>query len=190
MPTFLCGVDKMNAYQLLQDVLHTPTELGHYWHNQYSLAQYSGLTQSNISKQLNKLVHNGVVKVDFRDNVDGKSGKYYCLISKLNCHESAQHTGHEQLRSAVEVLANDLKNNKKLNVEQYRTLLLQIKNISASVKGQVKAQSPYDRQYNKLRSMFKNLTDDEISAFTTALLAPGANRGAITDQYLTLNAEK
>ena len=180
----------MNAYQLLQDVLHTPTELGHYWHNQNSLAQFSGLTQSNISKQLNKLVHNGVVKVDLREHADGKNGKHYCLMTKLNSHESAQQTAHEQLRSAVEVLANDLKKNKKLPIDQYQSLLAQVKKVSASVKGQIKAQSAYDRQYNKLRDMFKNLTDDEVAAFTSELLTKGANRGAITDKYLTLNAEK
>lgn len=180
----------MNAYQLLQDVLHTPTDDGHYWHNQYSLAQYSGLTQSNISKQLNKLVRNGIVKVDLREYGDGKNGKHYCLMTKLNCHETAQHTAHEQLRSAVEVLANDLKKNKKLPIEQYQSLMSQIKKVSATVKGQIKAQSVYDRQYNKLRGMFKNLTDEEVAAFTSEILANGANRGAITDKYLTLNAEK
>jgi hypothetical protein len=38
--------------------------------------------------------------------------------------------------------------------------------------------------------MFKNLTDEEVAAFTSELLANGANRGAITDKYLTMNAEK
>lgn len=180
----------MKAYQLLQDVLHTPTETGNYWHSQSTLARFSGLTQSNISKQLTKLVHNGVVKVDLRKDEQGKKAKHYCLISKLNSQESAQHTAHEQLHSAVQVLANDLKMNKKLPIGEYHKLMTKIKQVSASVKGQIKAQSAYDRQFDKLRDMFKNLTDEEIAEFTTELLTKGANRGEITDKYLTLNALK
>lgn len=186
----------MNAYQLLQDVLNTPTDLGHYWHNQHSLTQSSGLTQSNISKQLNKLVINGLVKVELREFSAGKTGKHYCLLSKLDAHESAQQTALAQVRSDAEVLLNDLKVNKKLSIKQYQSLSLQLKEISAVVKGVDKDKSEqqeislYDRQFNQLRNMFVNLTIKQLQDFTTEIIAPGSNRGAITDKYLTLNAEQ
>lgn len=186
----------MNAYQLLQDVLNTPTDYGHYWHNQHSLTQSAGLTQSNISKQLNKLVINGLVKVELRELEPGKTGKHYCLLTKLDAHESAQQTALAQVRSDIEVLLNDLKVNKKLSIKQYQSLSVQIKALSAVAKGEDNVSttqqeaSLYDRQFNQLRHMFHNLTIEQLGEFTTELIATGSNRGAITDKYLTLNAEQ
>ena len=186
----------MNTYQLLQDILNTPTESGNYWYNQQSLADASGLLQSNISKQLNKLVRNKVVKIELREYTRGKTGKYYCLLSKLNTQETAQQTALAQLRSAIEVLSNDLKVTKKLSVIQYQTLITKVRDINSVVKGEIStvpvedSDSLFDRQFNKLRLMFNNLTDEQVRDFTTEIIAIGSNRGAITEKYLTLNAEQ
>ena len=186
----------MNTYQLLQDILNTPNEDGHYWYTQQSLSDSSGLLQSNLSKQLNKLVRNKIVKIELREYTKGKTGRYYCLLSKLDAKETAQQTALAQLRTAVEILSNDLRVTKKLSVIQYQSLLTKIKDINAVVKGEIQIapeeqqESLFDRQYKKLRVMFNNLTDDQVRDFTTELISKGANRGAITEKYLTLNAEQ
>lgn len=178
----------MNTYQLLQDILNTPTKSANYWHTQSTLVKLSRLTQSNISKQLYKLVKNGVVKVELREYAPGKNSKHYCLTTKLDVQETEQHCAYEQFRAGVDILANDLKASKKLTSKQYKTLLIQIQKINAIVKGE-QPSSPYERQFNKLRIMFKNLTDQQLEDFTKELLEPDCNRGAITDKYLTLNAQ-
>jgi hypothetical protein len=180
----------MNAYQLLQDVLDTPTDCGNYWHSQSSIGKLSGLTQSNISKQLYKLTINGVINVELREYDNGKTSKHYCLQTRLNAQETAQQSALAQLRSAVDVLANDLRLGKKLPIDEYQSLLIQIKKISAVIKHDVQEESIYDRQFTNLRNMFKNLTTEQVADFTSEVLACGSDRGAITDKYLTINADQ
>lgn len=180
----------MNAYQLLQDVLNSPSESGYYWHSQFMLMKLSGLSQPSISKQLYKLAHNGVIQAELREYAPGKTCRHYCLMGRLNSQETAQQAVLAQLRSAIDVLLNDLRMNTRLSSQQYQSLITEIKQMSAVARGKKTKESVYDRQYTKLRNMFTHLTDQQVSNFTDELITKGSDRGVITDKYLTLNSEQ
>lgn len=116
--------------------------------------------------------------------------KHYCLLTKLETHETAQQTAYAQLQSAVEVLTNTLKISKKLSIKQYQSLLVQIKDVTAIVSSEVQEESAFDRQFHKLRNIFQNLNNEQVGIFSSELMATDSNRGAVTDKYLILNAQQ
>ncbi|PKG37716.1 hypothetical protein [Psychromonas sp. Urea-02u-13] len=186
----------MNSYQQVQAVLDAPTEFGHYWHNQFSLSQATGLTQSVISKQLAKLLKAEIVQVELREYAVGKTGKHYCLTAKLDAKETAQQTAHAQLTNAIEVLANDLKSNNKLEADLYKSLLAQIKDVSAIVRGESVLKSDaiklsvFEQQVQRAGIKYKNLNDSQLREYVTAKNADDVKVGNLISKYDNLNKQQ